>query len=201
MDWIIRCSSTLSTIRNYLNQNRLDLVRSVGLSCKFSTRCIPSSWLSPDENDNDLHVLAASFIAAIGKLFPEACRNTRALLKAPNPPPMSALANSLLSELDRIDQPFIIALDDYHLINEAAVHDLIAAMLKHPLLTMHLVIVSRRDPPVMITRLRAKSQVTEIRAHDLRFTKAETKMFLEQLLGSPINPSTTAAVGKNPRAG
>ena len=125
----------------------------------------------------------------------------RTLLKAPNPPPMSALANSLLSELDRIDQPFIIALDDYHLINEAAVHDLIAAMLKHPLLTMHLVIVSRRDPPAMITRLHAKSQVTEIRAHDLRFTKAETKMFLEQLLGSPINPSTAAAVRKNPRAG
>ncbi len=170
--------------------------KSVLISCWLEHCGIPGSWLSLDENDNDLHVFAAYFIAAVEKLFPEACRNTRALLNAPTQPPMSALVNSLLNELDSINRPFIIALDDYHLIHEVAVHDLIAAMLKHPLLTMHLVIVSRRDPPVSITRLRAKSQVTEIRAQDLRFTKVETKMFLEQLLGLTIDPSTAAAVEK-----
>jgi len=168
--------------------------KSVLISCWLEQCGIPSTWLSLDENDNDLHVFAAYFVAAVEKLFPEACRNTRALLNAPNRPPINVLANSLLNELDRIDQSFIITLDDYQLINETAVHDLLAAMLKHPSLTMHLVIVGRVDPPIPIARLRAKSQVTEVRAQDLRFTRAETKMLLEQLLETQIDPSTADAV-------
>jgi LuxR family maltose regulon positive regulatory protein len=104
-----------------------------------------------------VYVFAAYFVAAVEKLFPKACRNTHALLNAPNPPPMTAFANSLLNELDRIDPSFIIALDDYHVINETAIHDLIAAMLKHPSLTMHLVIIGRSDPAMPISKLRAKS--------------------------------------------
>ena len=101
-----------------------------------------------------------------------------------------------MNELDRIDQTFILALDDYHLIKESTVHDLLAAMLKHPSLTMHLVIIGRVDPPLPVTRLRARSKVTEIWAQDLRFSNAETKMFLEQLLGFEIDPSAADAVGK-----
>ena len=89
-------------------------------------------------------MFTAYFVAAIETLFPGACRNTHALLNAPNLPPETALANSLLNELDRIDQSFIIALDDYYLINESAVHALIAAILKHPPPSLHLVIVGRR---------------------------------------------------------
>ncbi len=103
---------------------------------------------------------------------------------------------SLLNELDRVDQTFIIALEDCHFIKDTAVHDLLAAILKHPSLTMHLVIIGRIDPPLAITRLRAKGQVTEIRAQDLRFTMAETKIFLEQLLGIQIDPATARAVEK-----
>ena len=168
--------------------------KSVLASCWLEHCSISSSWLSLDENDNDLHVFAAYFVAAVEKLFHEACRNTRALLNAPNLPSVSALANSLLNELDRIEQPFIIALDDYHRIKETAVHNLLSAMLEHPLLSMHLVIIGRVDPPIPISRLRARSQVTELRTQDLRFTIAETKNFLEQLLEIQIDQATAAAV-------
>jgi LuxR family maltose regulon positive regulatory protein len=96
--------------------------------------------------------------------------------------------------LDRIDQLFIIALDDYHRIKETAVHELLAAMLEHPSLTMHLIIIGRVDPPMPISRLRARSQVTELRTQDLRFTPVETKIFLEQLLETQVDSSTAAAV-------
>ena len=168
--------------------------KSVLISCWLEHCSSPGSWLSLDENDNDLHVFAAYFVAAVEKLFPGTCRNTRSLLNAPTLPPINVLAKNLLNELDSIHQPFIIALDDYHRIKETAVHDLLAAMVEHPSLTMHLVIIGRLDPPMPISRLRAKSQVTELRAQDLRFSIAETKMFLEQLLGIQIDSSTAAAV-------
>jgi LuxR family maltose regulon positive regulatory protein len=107
------------------------------------------------------------------------------------------LTNSLLIELGCVEQAFIIALDDYHLIAETAIHDLFSALLKHPSLAMHLVIVGRVDPQMPITKLRAKSQVTELRTQDLlRFSKAETRTFLDQLLEIPVDPSTAAAVEK-----
>jgi LuxR family maltose regulon positive regulatory protein len=89
---------------------------------------------------------------------------------------------------------FIIALDDYHRIKETAVHDLLAAMLEHPALTMHLVIIGRVDPPMPVSRLRARSQVTELRTQDLRFTPVEKKIFLEKLLETQVDSSTAAAV-------
>lgn len=95
------------------------------ISCWLAQCNIPSAWISLDENDNDLSVFGAYFVAAIEKLFPAACRNTLALLNALNPPAIGALAKSLLNELERIDLSFIIALDDYHLITETAVHDLL----------------------------------------------------------------------------
>jgi len=65
-----------------------------------------------------LRTFTAYFVAAVETLFPGACRNTQALLNTPDLSPMAALASKLLNELDRIGQPFIMALDDYYLIKE-----------------------------------------------------------------------------------
>ena len=74
---------------------------------------IPSAWVSLDKNDNDLRMFTAYFVAAVETLFSRVCRNTQALLNTPNLPPIAALSSSLLNELDRIEQPFILVLDDY----------------------------------------------------------------------------------------
>ena len=164
------------------------------ISCWLESCDIPGAWLSLDENDDDFRTFTAYFIAAVETIFPGACRNTQALLNAPNLPPMATLATSLLNELDRIEQAFIMVFDDYYLIKETVVHNLLANILKHPPQSLHLVIVGRHDPPLPISTLRAQSRMTEIRTQDLRFTIAETVTFFKLALGIQIDPSTAIAL-------
>ena len=165
-------------------------------SCWLEACDIPGGWVSLDKNDNDLRMFTAYFIAAVARLFPGACRNTQALLNVPDLPPIEAFAASLIKELDRVEQPFILVLDDYYLIKETVVHTLLAEILRHPPKSLHLVIVGRWDPPLPISKLRAQGLVTEVRTQDLRLTVAETATFLERLLGIQIDTATAAALEK-----
>jgi LuxR family maltose regulon positive regulatory protein len=131
---------------------------------------VPGAWLSLDEEDNDLAQFVTYLLAAVRTLFPEACPDTLALLQAATLPPLPILARSLINELDQLDPPFVLALDDYHLIHEAAIHELLDALLAHPPRPMHLVLTTRSDPPLSLARRRARSEVTEIRSGELRFT-------------------------------
>jgi len=111
-------------------------------------------------------------------------------------PPMTTLVHSLTNELDQMDQPFILVLDDYHTINDKAVHDFISAMLQHPSETLHLVVSSRLDPPFGLARFRAKRLMGEIRLQDLRFSVKEISTFLEKEIGKPIDNTIIAALNK-----
>ncbi len=154
----------------------------------------PSAWLSLDEQDNDLGKFLSYLLAAVETIFPHAVSKTMTLVNALTLPPLSTLTGTLVNELDRIEQPFILVLDDYHLIKETAVNNLIAETLKHPPQSFHLVIVGRRDPGLPISTLRAQSKLAEIRTPDLRFSVAETETFLNQVMGIQIDPSTVVAV-------
>lgn len=156
----------------------------------------PGAWLSLSESDSVIRTFISYFIAAVHKHFPAACQKTQVLLKNLDLPSFETLAASLLNELDRIKQPFILVLDDYYLIREMAVHKLIAQILKHPPQFFHLIIVGRRDPPLPIASLRAQSQLIEIRTEDLCFSVAETETLLNRLLEIQIDASTAAAVAK-----
>jgi LuxR family maltose regulon positive regulatory protein len=135
-------------------------------------------------------------LAAVETIFPHAVSKTMTLVNGLTMPPLTTLAGSLVNELDRIEQSFILVLDDYHLIKESAVNDLIAETLKHPAQSLHLVIVSRRDPALPISALRAQSKLAEIRTPDLRFTVAETETFINQVLGIQIDQATVVALEK-----
>ncbi|MGB5186308.1 MAG: transcriptional regulator, partial [Acidimicrobiia bacterium] len=74
----------------------------------------PTAWLSLDVADGDLTVFTRYLIAAIRTIFPDACRETEALIAAPNLPPVSVLGSGLANELDEIDTSFVLTLDDYH---------------------------------------------------------------------------------------
>ena len=139
-------------------------------------------WVSLDEDDNDLRSFLAYLLAAVQAAVPNSCHKTQALLDAANLPPGLVLTRYLLNDLDQIDEPFILVLDDYHHIHERAVHDVLAALLDHPPRAMHLVLLTRRDPPLPISTLRARAQMTEIGAQQLRFTVAETVAFLQGIL-------------------
>ena len=166
------------------------------IGCWLEACDIRSAWVSLDENDDDLQIFMSYFIAAIKSLFPEACRNTQTLLNAVDLPPIGTLSTSLLNELDRIKQPFVLVLDDFYLIKEIGIHNLIAQLLKNPTQFLHLVIIGRRDPPLPISSLRAQRKLIEFRAKDLCFSVAETETFFNQLLGIQIDKSTVTALVK-----
>jgi len=147
----------------------------------------PYGWLSLDENENDFHQFVNYLLAAICKARPEACETTRSLLRDPELPSVSDLAQHLVNDVDRIEDPFILVLDDFHNIREKTVHNLLGAILTHPPQNFHLVILTRRDPPLLTSTLRARDQVNEIGTADLRFTVAETMAFMEKTLGYSID--------------
>jgi LuxR family maltose regulon positive regulatory protein len=153
----------------------------------------PGGWVSLDENDNEPRVLLTYLLAAIKRIFPETPLQTISLLQAANLPPAKELAHNLLNDLDGVAEPFILVLDDYHRISsKAPVHDLLAELLRHPTPRLHLVLLTRRDPPLPMGSVRARGLLNELTTEDLRFTHEETKTFLERLLKVSIDEDTVA---------
>ena len=159
-------------------------------SCWLASMDVPGAWVSLDENDNEPRLFLAYVVAAVHAIFPGTLPETQSFINAPMLPPVSALAQSLVNELDAINADFVLVLDDYHAIKDKDVHDLLSQLLRHPPAPMHLVLSSRYEPPLPIAAFRAHRQMTEIRARDLRFTRSETVEYLNQALGLPVPEST-----------
>jgi len=170
--------------------------KSTLVSCWLESCNIPSAWVSLDQNDSDLSVFVSYFLAAVQTVFPGFGQETQAFLKAAELPPAAQLARTLINELDQAEKEFILVLDDYHLIREKAVHNLLAALLSHPPGPMHLVLATRRDPALPLSELRVQGHMTEIRARQLRFSKTETAAFLRQVMGLEIDDRTAAIIEK-----
>ena len=102
------------------------------------------------------------------------------------------VARYILNDLDQIGEPFVLALDDVYMIHEQSVFHLLGELLRHPARNMHLVLVTRRDPPLPIASLRARRQVTEIRSRHLRVTVPEARSILTRMLHQEIDETTAA---------
>lgn len=105
----------------------------------------------------------------------------------PQPPPVESLLTELLNEITAIPEDFILVLDDYHMIDSKPVDQALTFLLDHQPPQMHLVIATREDPPLPLARLRARGQLTELRAADLRFTLSEAAEFLNQVMGLKLS--------------
>ena len=150
------------------------------LAAHWADRCEhPVVWLSLDSDESDLRLFLQYLVAAVHTVVPGACRTTEDLLSAPELPPPLVLAGHLLNDLEAMDGPLVIVLDDYHRINmTSSVHDLMGRLLEYPSKTARLVLVTRRDPPLSLASLLAANLVAEVRLEDLRFTGWETVAFL-----------------------
>jgi LuxR family transcriptional regulator, maltose regulon positive regulatory protein len=148
----------------------------------------PYAWLSLDESDNDLAVFLNYIVAAIRTAYPQVCTNTLGLLAAPELPSPTLLANALANDLEALPcQPgpadgrcCILVLDDYHLVHNEAIHTLLGEIWRHPPRTVHLILCTRQDSPLPLDVLRARGELCEIRVQDLRFTRAEVAVFMQQ---------------------
>ena len=155
--------------------------KSILISSWLKTCEWPAAWVSLDQGETDLRQFLLYCLTAIDDIFPNACAQTLSMVCAPQLPSIAILAASLSNELEKIEQPFFLVLDDYYRINtRSPVNDLLVHLLEYPPLALHLVIITRRDPPMQMVRLRAKEQVTELRMQELCFTREEVKQLLEK---------------------
>lgn len=154
----------------------------------------PVAWLSLDEGDNDPTRFLTYFIAALQTIEPSIGANVVAALQAPQPPQTEAILTDLLNEIATIQNSFVLILDDYHVIDDPSVDKTLIFLLKHLPPQMHLVITTREDPSLPLARLRARSQLTELRVADLRFTPPEAAQFLNQVMGLNVSAEDIATL-------
>jgi LuxR family maltose regulon positive regulatory protein len=157
---------------------------------------LPTVWLSLDENDSDLNLFLRYMIAALRTIFNEACEETLALLQARQPPPDAVLYATLNNELAELPGEAILVLDDYHTIQGVEVHNLLIELARHWPNPLHLVLISRIEPPIPLTGLRAKGRLHEIRTQDLRFTPEETAAYLSKTQFSLMGESALPMLEK-----
>jgi len=168
--------------------------KSTLLSCWLDRADCPNAWLSLDEGDNDLQRFLRYFLAAIQTVFPAALQDSRNLLTGNSKLPVEVIANTLINEIHQIEEFFILALDDYHLIQEQSIHDLLNEILLHPPPNFHLVISTRMDPPLSLVSLRGKGQLTEVRIPSLRFNKEESLRLFNKMMDISIEEDRFAEI-------
>ncbi len=151
---------------------------------------IPAAWLTLDEGDRDPIVLVRYLIGALRTIFPDACPVTVNLINAQREPPFSLLIDMLINEIELLPSSFIFVLDDFYTIREQGVLAFIDEFVRHWPSRMHMIILSRYNPPLPLATLRAKGLLTEIRARDLRFLPDEVTEYFCLALGS--SPDETA---------
>ncbi|MCB0037829.1 MAG: hypothetical protein KDE51_27540, partial [Anaerolineales bacterium] len=139
----------------------------------------PRSWLALDERDNDPLLFLSYLLTALYNLLDEPEPQGLTLLQSGAT--AEAALTAALNSLHQLKQDALLILDDYHLLEEAAVHQTTQFLIDHLPPPLHLVITSRHELPLRLARLRAKRQLHEITAAELRFTAAETAQFLTDL--------------------
>ena len=152
-----------------------------------------AAWLSLDQRDNDAALFWSYFVAALQTASPEVGAGALSLLQSPQTPIESVLA-TLLNDLSASSDDVVLVLDDYHVIDARDVQDGMAFLLEHLPPQMHLVIASRADPALPLSRLRASGELVEIRAADLRFTPDEAAEYLNQKMGLVLTAQDVAAL-------
>lgn len=147
-------------------------------------------WVALDERDNDLRLFWSYVFAALG----DAGRAALELFEqAPESPVESALA-CCINALSATSGRAVLVLDDYHVIHEPAIHQSLQFLLEHQPPQLHLLILTRVEPALALARLRARRDMLDISARDLRCTADELHAFFEIVQGAAIGAATAAAV-------
>jgi LuxR family transcriptional regulator, maltose regulon positive regulatory protein len=152
----------------------------------------PAVWLNLDDGDDDPARFLTYLAAAFNKLHELTDEPLRYDPYPSHLPDVEVLLTSWLNQLDRIKQSFWLVLDDYHVIKNQTVHQVISFLLEHRPKALHLAIATRADPPLALSRMRGRSQLVEVRLADLRFTDQEAAEFLAHTMGLQVTKEDAA---------
>jgi LuxR family transcriptional regulator, maltose regulon positive regulatory protein len=142
----------------------------------------PVAWLSLDPGDSDPSRFLGHVVASIQTVSPSIGVGVLSTLHSPQPPPDESILTVLINEIADLPAPFVLMLDDYHTVDSRAVDEALTFLLENLPRQLHLVIGTREDPHLPLAKLRARGQLTEIRAENLRFNSAETSRFLNDMM-------------------
>jgi LuxR family transcriptional regulator, maltose regulon positive regulatory protein len=155
----------------------------------------PVAWLSLDAGDNDPTRFLSYLVVAIEGVVEEGFgEGVLAALRSSQPPRLEALAAALINEFADLPGEVFLVLDDYHLIDSEVVHGIVSFLLERLPGGVHLIISSRTDPPLPISRLRARGQMSELGASDLAFTESEAGAFLRGIMGLELSERDIATL-------
>ena len=155
------------------------------------------AWLSLDARDGDLRRFLTHLVASVragATDAPDLGAEALALLETDGGVPVDDVLVSLVNDLDALPGPTALVLDDYHVISAAAVHEAVTFLLDNLPPQTTLAITTRADPPLPLARLRARGELVEVRAADLRFTEQEAGAFLNEVMGLGLEPRQVAAL-------
>src|SRR5215207_1567059 len=153
------------------------------------------AWVTLDEGDNDPVRFLSYLVAALRRIGGEGFgEGVLAALRSPEPPRMEAVLGALINELADLPVEVVVVLDDYHVIDSEGVHRIVSFLLERLPEGAHLVVSSRIDPPLPLARLRARGQMTELHAGDLRFTPEQAAAFLNDVMGLDLSEGDIAAL-------
>ncbi len=147
----------------------------------------PICWLSLDDGDNDVTLFLNYLIAACENETPHIGAASSALLLTFPTPPLQAVLGALINDLCNLTKPIWFVFDDYQFITNKIIHEGMDFFLDHLPAHVHVILATRSDPPLPLARLRARNQLIEIRADDLRFTPNEAADFLHQTMHLPLS--------------
>ena len=153
-----------------------------------------AAWLALDSGDNDPVTFWSYVVAALRTVAPGVGANELELLASPQPPPIQMVLTTLLNDVGATGSDIVLVLDDYHLVDSREIQDAMAFLLDHLPPRLHLVIASRADPAVPLARLRARGELVEVRAADLRFTPDEAAAYLNEVMGLELTAADVAAL-------
>ncbi len=141
----------------------------------------PVAWLSLDQGDDDANRFWRYVVAALQTVEATIGKTVQAALQSPQQPPLDTLVTALINDIVTLAMPITLVLDDYHLIRTDLVHTSLNFLLDHIPPQLHLIITTREDPPLALSRRRGRRELTEIRAAELRFAIAEIGEFLNTI--------------------
>jgi LuxR family maltose regulon positive regulatory protein len=155
---------------------------------------MPVAWLSLDAADNDASLFFQYLTICLDAIHPDVSKKIQPLLQSPETPPVEVVMTVMINSLSGRTGEAALVLDDYQVIENPTIHQALVFMLEHLPVSLHLVLLTRSDPPLPLNRLRARGQLTDIRAEHLRFSVEEAAQFLNQVMGLTLTLEQVSAL-------
>jgi LuxR family transcriptional regulator, maltose regulon positive regulatory protein len=154
----------------------------------------PVAWLSLDASDDDPGRFFTYLLASLQQVDEHIGQEIAGILHAGQLPPSEILLTTLINDIERVGSRFLLVMDDLHVIQDAFILQVLETLVENLPRPLHLMLLTREDPPLPLARLRANDRLTEVRAADLRFNQPEAASFLNNGMGLSLSDADIAAL-------